>query len=65
MEVNLQKKIAVEIENQNYSRTQRLYTLRDLESAVNPISLQVLKSIKEPQDSKLSDSSLSLKVICS
>lgn len=42
MEVNLQKKIAMETENQNYSGTQRLYALRDLESAANPVSLQVL-----------------------
>lgn len=44
MEVNLQKKIVIETE------TQRLYTLRGLESAANPVSLQVLIAIIEPRD---------------
>lgn len=49
MEVRLQKKIAIETETQNYSETQRLHTGRNLVSAANPLSLQVLTSITEPR----------------
>lgn len=45
IEVNLQKKIAIETENQNYSGAQRLHTWRDLVSAANPLFLQVLTEI--------------------
>lgn len=48
IEVNLQKKIAVETENQNCSGTQRSHTLRDLVSTANPLSLQELTAITEP-----------------
>lgn len=54
IEVNLEKKIATETENQNYSGAQRLQALRDQVSAANPLSLQALTAITEPRDLYLS-----------
>lgn len=47
IEVNLQKKIAIETENQTIQE-HRLHTWRDLVSAADPLSLQVLTAITEP-----------------
>lgn len=43
------KKIAVEAENQNYSKKWMLYILRHMESEYNQISLRVVIAIIESQ----------------